>query len=155
HGAPHVSVLGDSAGGSMALAAVEYMGANHQTVPASMVLLSPPLDESWSNPDGGAIRGSLLPTSVMQPLGKECGGNLPIDNYEVSPLFASLNGLPPPTVYAGSQDLVAPDVLLLQQKAVAQHAPMSFVLANGETHDWLFVTPDTVRYWPQIYQELG
>ena len=29
------------------------------------------------------------------------------------------------------------------------------VLANGETHDWLFVTPDTLHYWPQIDQELG
>jgi triacylglycerol lipase len=32
---------------------------------------------------------------------------------------------------------------------------MSFVLANGETHDWLFITPDTLHYWPQIDRELG
>ena len=44
HGAPHVSVIGDSAGGNLALAAVEYLVANHETVPASMVLLSPWLD---------------------------------------------------------------------------------------------------------------
>ena len=46
HGASHVSVLGDSAGGNLAFASVEYMVANNETVPASMVLLSPWLDVS-------------------------------------------------------------------------------------------------------------
>ena len=156
HGASHVSVLGDSAGGSMALASVEYLVANNETVPASMVLLSPVVDNSFSNPDIASIRGNWLPpASTMQQLGKEWAGNLPMNNYEVSPLYGSLKGLPPTYVYAGSQDLVAPDLLLLQQEAVAQGAPISFVLANGETHDWLIVTPDTLHYWPQIRQELG
>jgi triacylglycerol lipase len=155
HGASHVSVLGDSAGGDIALASVEYLVANHETVPASMVLLSPALEQLWSNPKIASIQGNWLPASIMQPLGKEWADNLPIDNYEVSPLNGSLNGLPPTYVYAGSQDLVATDVLLLQQQAVAQNAPISFVLANGETHDWMFITPDGLNYWPQIYQELG
>ena len=156
HGASHVSVLGDSAGGSIALASVEYLVANNEAVPASMVLLSPVVDNSWSNPDIASIKGSWLPpTSTMQQIGKEWAGNLPINNYEVSPLYGSLKGLPPTYVYAGSQDVVAPDLLLLQQEAVAQGAPISFVLANGETHDWLFITPDTLHYWPQIDQELG
>jgi triacylglycerol lipase len=156
HGASHVSVLGDSAGGSIALASVEYLVANNETVPASMVLLSPVVDNSWSNPNIASVRGSWLPpTSTMQQLGKEWAGNLPMNNYEVSPLYGPLNGLPPTTVYAGSQDIVAPDLLLLQQEAVAQGAAISFVLANGEAHDWLFITPDTLHYWPQIDQELG
>ena len=41
HGAPHVSVIGDSAGGNLALAATEYMVAQGDPVPGSMVLLSP------------------------------------------------------------------------------------------------------------------
>ena len=44
---------------------------------------------------------------------------------------------------------------LLQQEAVTQEAPISFVLANGETHDWILLTSDGLHYWPQIYQELG
>jgi triacylglycerol lipase len=156
HGASHVSVLGDSAGGNIALASVEYLVANNETVPASMVLLSPPVDASLSNPNIASIRGSWLPpVSTLQQISREWAGNLPINNYEVSPLNGSLKGLPPTTVYAGSQDVVAPDLLVLQQEAVAQGAPISFVLANGETHDWLFVTPDTLHYWPQIDQELG
>jgi triacylglycerol lipase len=159
HGAPHVSVLGDSAGGNIALASVEYLVANNETVPASMVLLSPALDLTYANPNIGLVDspfpGGPAATGAGQQIGKEWAGNLPVSNYEVSPLNGSLKGLPPTYVYAGSLDLVAPDVLLLQQEAVAQGAPISFALVNGEFHDWLFLSPDGVRYWPQVHQELG
>ncbi len=55
HGAPHVSVLGDSAGGTIGLATVEYLVATNQAVPASMVLLSPALDLTASNPAIGLV----------------------------------------------------------------------------------------------------
>jgi triacylglycerol lipase len=159
HGASHVSVLGDSAGGNIALASVEYLVAHNEPVPASMVLLSPAPDLTWTNPGLGLVNSPFPggPTAIGagQQIGKEWAGNLPVSNYEVSPLNGSLKGLPPTYVYAGSLDPVAPDVLLLQQEAVAQGAPISFALVNGEFHDWLFLSPDGVRYWPQIYQELG
>jgi triacylglycerol lipase len=156
HGASHVSVLGDSAGGNIALAAVEYMVANNETVPASMVLLSPPVDTSLSNPKVASIKGSWLPpVQTVQQIGREWAGDLPVSDYRVSPLNGSLNGLPPTTIYAGSEDIVAPDLVLLQRAAVAQGAPISFVLATGQTHDWMTITPDGFAYWPQIYKELG
>ena len=48
-----------------------------------------------------------------------------------------------------------PTCLLLQQEAATQGAPISFVLANGEIHDWVLLTPDGFQYWPQIDPELG
>lgn len=156
HGASHVSVLGDSAGGNIALAAVEYMVANNETVPASMVLLSPWLDVTNTNPNLGFVRDPWLPPPwVGAQIGKVWAGNLSVTDPMVSPLYGSLQGLPPTYVYSGSLDSAAPDALVLQQHAVAQGAPISFALVNGEIHDWLFITPDGVHYWPQIDQELG
>jgi triacylglycerol lipase len=139
HGAPHVSVIGDSAGGTLALAAVEYMVANNETVPGSMVLLSPWLDPGQA---GGQI-------------GKVWAGNLPVNDYLVSPLDGSLSGLPPTYVYSGSLDSLSAEAFVLQQAAVAQGAPISFVLGHGQIHDWILLTPGGLRYWPQIDQELG
>ena len=159
HGAPHVSVLGDSAGGTIGLAAVEYLVATNQAVPASMVLLSPALDLTASNPAIGLVNapfpGGPAALGATQQIGKEWAGGLSMTNPLVSPLDGSLKGLPPTYVYAGSLDPVAPDVLLLQHEAVAQGAPISFALVNGEFHDWMFLSPDGVRYWPQIHRELG
>jgi triacylglycerol lipase len=139
HGASHVSVIGDSAGGNLALAATEYLVANGDPVPASVVLLSPWLDLAHS---GGQI-------------GRVWADNLSVTNYEVSPLYGSLSGLPPTYVYSGSLDSLFTETLALQQAAVAQGAPMSFVLAQGQVHDWILLTPTGPRYWAQIDQELG
>jgi triacylglycerol lipase len=155
HGASNVSVLGDSAGGNIALAAVEYMVANNETVPASMVLLSPWLDVGMTNPNIAFVHDPLIPLEPAQQLGKAWAGNLPENNSLVSSLYGSLQGLPPTYVYSGSLDSLAPDVLVLQQEAASQGAPISFVLANGQIHDWILFTPDGPRYWPQIDQELG
>ena len=157
HGAPHVSVLGDSAGGTLALASVEYLVAHNQAVPASMVLLSPWLDVSDTNPNIAYVHDPYLPPlgSGAQNIGKVWAGNLPINNYEVSPLYGSLKGLPTTYVYSGSLDSVSPDALVLQQEAIAQGAPISLALVNGEIHDWIFLSPDGLHYWPQIDHELG
>ncbi len=157
HGAPHVSVLGDSAGGTLALASVEYLVANNQAVPASMVLLSPWLDVSDTNPNIAYVHDPYLPPlgSGAQNIGKVWAGGLPEDNYEVSPLYGSLKGLPQTYVYSGSLDAVSPDALVLQQDAVAQGAQISFAMVNGEFHDWIFLSPDGLHYWPQIDRELG
>jgi triacylglycerol lipase len=155
HGAPHVSVVGDSAGGNLALAAVEYMVGHGDPVPASMVLLSPWLDLSMTNPNIAFVADPLLPLVPAQQIGKIWAGNLPVTDPMVSPLYGSLAGLPPTFSYSGSLDILAPDELRLQALAVAQHAPISFVWANGQIHDWVLLTPDGLRYWPEINQQLG
>jgi triacylglycerol lipase len=155
HGAPHVSVIGDSAGGNLALAAAEYMVAHGDPVPASMVLLSPWLDVGMTNPNIAFVQDPLLPVGPGQQIGKLWAGNLSVTNPLVSPLYGSLNGLPPTYVYSGNLDSLSPDVLVLQQEAAAVGAPFNFVLANGQIHDWIILTPDGPQYWPQIDQELG
>ncbi len=157
HGAPHVSVIGDSAGGNLALAAVEYMVANPSLgpVPASMVLLSPWLDLGMTNPNIAFVADPLLPLGPAQQIGRIWAGNLPVTDPMVSPLYGSLAGLPPTYSYSGSLDILAPDELRLQQFAVTQHAPISFVFANGQIHDWVLLTVDGLRYWPEIDQQLG
>jgi triacylglycerol lipase len=137
HGVQNVSVVGDSAGGNLALAAVQHLVSQGAPVPASMVLLSP-----WLDVGAGG-------------LGQMWAGNLSVTNPMVSPLYGSLAGLPPTYVYSGSLDPLETSAFALQQAAVAQGAPMSFVFANGGIHDWVLLTPAGPLYWPQIDQELG
>jgi triacylglycerol lipase len=142
HGVSHVSVMGDSAGGNLALAAVEEIAQSPATfgpVPRSMVLLSPWLDLQST---GGVI-------------GKEWAGGLSLTDYRVSPGFGSLSGLPQTYVYTGTADSLEPSAIALEQAAIAQGAPMSFVVASGQIHDWVLLAPWGSQLWPQIDQELG
>jgi acetyl esterase/lipase len=162
HGAENVSVLGDSAGGNIALAAVQEMVRRGDPVPSRMVLSSPALDATLSNPaiqfvDDPVLSGrpTLLALLKGAPLWAD---GLDLTDPLVSPLYGSLAGLPPSAVYAGSNDVVAPDVLLLQDKALATPgADFTFILRKGEFHDWAVVTllPETQAILPDIYHQLG
>ncbi|KAA1249033.1 PPE family protein [Mycobacterium simiae] len=155
YGPSNVSVIGDSAGGNLALAAAQYMVSQGDPVPASMVLLSPWLDLGMTNPNIAFVQDPLLPVGPAQQFGRVWAGNLPVNDPLVSPLYGSLSGLPPTYVYSGNLDILAPDVFVLQQAAATQGAPISFVLANGQIHDWILLTVDGFHYLPQINQQLG
>ncbi|MHA7648905.1 triacylglycerol lipase LipY [Mycobacterium sp. ML4] len=155
HGPANVSVIGDSAGGNLALAASQFIVGNGLHQPGSMVLLSPWLDVSMTNPNIALVQDPLLPLGPAQQIGRAWAGGLPINDYRVSPLYGSLTGLPPTYVYSGNLDLLSADTLRLKSLADAAHAPFNFVLANGQIHDWIILTLDGPQYWPQINQELG
>lgn len=138
YGSTHVSVTGDSAGGNLALAALQYMQTNGLgPMPSAMVLVSPWLDVG--------TRG----------IGAVWAGNLGVTNYMASPLYGSLDGLPPTYVYSGSLDPLAAQAAILQQAAIAAGAPFGFELFPGGIHDFILLTPWGLPYWPQINQQLG
>ncbi len=173
HGANNVSVIGDSAGGTIALAAAQMLvqqcgtdlKCRARVLPGHLVLVSPALDSGLSNPDAAKIDDPLLNVARSQRNGKlwAAGLGTPEDpdgtkNPLASPLYGSLEGLPPTTVYAGSLDLRTPDVLVLQQRAAATPgADFSFELRNGMVHDWTFLPflSDAIAARPSIYQHLG
>lgn len=157
HGASSVSLYGDSSGGGLALSTVEYMVAHQQTVPSSMVLLSPWLDLGMTNPNIPLVSDPVFGIGQLQAPGRAWAGTLPLTNPLVSPVYGSLRGLPPTYVYSGSADLLAPDVLVLAEHAAMQNAPISFVLRAGGLHDWALLGGlfDFGAYRQQIYGELG
>ena len=140
HGVQNVSLTGDSAGGNLALAAVQYMVQTNPLgpVPSSMVLLSPWLD-----------------VTMGQQVGMWWGDNLSVTNPMVSPLYGSLAGLPRTYVYSGGLDPLVASANALQQAAQNVGAPFSFVTAPFQSHDWVLLSPLGLLYWPQINHELG
>ena len=161
HGAENVSVFGDSAGGTIALAAVQELVRRGDPVPSHMVLSSPALDLTASNPAIQFVDDPVLSSVVLPDLHNYTqlwAGGLDLTDPLVSPLYGSLAGLPPTAVYAGSRDIAAPDVLVLQDNALATPgADFTFILRKGELHDWAIVTilPETQAVLPDIYQQLG
>jgi len=160
HGADNVSVHGDSLGGTIGLAAVQELVRRGDSVPSHMVLISPALDLTFSNPAiqfvDDPVFSRQLPTAHKNP--QLWAGDLDLTDPMVSPLFGSLAGLPPTAVYFGNLEIFAPDGLVLQDKALAtQGADFTFILRKGEIHDWALNTilPETIAVLPDIYQQLG
>ena len=160
HGAESVSVYGDSLGGTIGLAAVQELVRRGDPVPSHMVLISPALDLTFSNPAiqfvDDPVLGPLLPSGHKNA--QLWAGDLDLTDPLVSPLFGSLAGLPPTAVYFGNLDILAPDGLVLQDNALATPgADFTFILRKGEIHIWAVNTilPETQAVLPDIYQQLG
>ncbi len=90
-----------------------------------MVLISPPLDATLSDPASQTSTTRCRMTSEVQGWVPLWAGDLDLADPRVSPLFGSLAGLPPTAVYSGSLDLLSPDVLRLRERALASPAPTS------------------------------
>jgi triacylglycerol lipase len=161
HGAQNVSVYGDSLGGAIGLSAVQELVRRGAPVPSHMVLISPALDLTFSNPaiqlvDDPVFSGVFF--SNVQKNAHLWAGDLNLSDPLVSPLFGSLAGLPPTALYFGSREIFALDGLALQDTALATPgADFSFILRNGELHIWAVNTilPETRAVLPDIYQQLG
>jgi triacylglycerol lipase len=157
HGAQNVSVLGDSAGGGLALATVQELVRRKSAVPGRMVLLAPWLDVSMSDPRSAQIDDPLLDIPNLAKAGKKWAGDLPVTNPLVSPLFGSLEGLPPTHVYSSSRDLLTVDTLRLRDRVLAEGIPdVTFNLRKGLIHDYATFPflPEAQEQRASIYADL-
>ena len=147
HGAENVSVLGDSAGAAITLAATQELVRRGQPVPASLVLVSPWLDATMTDTAPAPYFDPFLNVDTLRTTGKMWAGNLSTRDPRVSPLFGSLAGLPPTYVYSGSVDLLSetlsrcrgrpprPRCPYLVRYAVGWHSQLGDQSDAGRGHD--------------------
>lgn len=157
HGARNVSVFGDSAGGGLALAAVQELGRRSAATPSRLVLLAPWLDVSMSDPRSAEIRDPLLDIPNLARSGAKWAGSAGVTDPLASPLFGSLEGLPPTYVYSSSRDLLTVDTLRLRERVAAEGIPnVEFRLRAGLIHDWFTFPflPDAHEDRAGVYSDL-
>jgi triacylglycerol lipase len=159
HGAENVSLLGDSAGGAIALAAAQQLVIRGDPVPSSIVLESPWLDATVSDPQSQTIDDPFYTVATLRKPGIEWAGDLPggAANPLASPLNGSLEGLPPIYVYTSTRDLLSPQALRLKELADSENADVTLTYREGLIHDWLIFPffPEALAERPAIYRQLG
>ena len=136
HGAERVVVSGDSAGANLAISALQRRVLAQLAMPAGLIMLSPWLDISDDRlSDPGLVRRDplLTPTWLEACANAYAPGRA--TDPEVSPLYGSMDGLPPILIQGGTDDILAPDA----NRFVAGMEPghVSLSLANGLWHDFV------------------
>ena len=155
HGAGNVSVLGESAGGGLALAAVQQLVLTGSAIPARMVLASPWLDATVSDPASQTITDPLLTVSMLRKSGLEWAGDLNPSDPLVSPINGAVTGLPTTYVWSGSDDVLSPQTLRLRSRTEGL-TNFTFILRDGEVHGWTAFPflPSAVADRPAIERQL-
>ena len=156
HGADRVAVLGDSAGAGLAMAAAQELVRRGSAVPGRMVLISPWLDATVSDPRSRIVDDPMLDVDGLIAAGRLWAGPLNAADIRVSPLRGSLIGLPSTSVYSGTLDCLVPDSWRLRDLAEQQGLDMRFTIEPGLVHDWAGFTllPEYRRASPAILRDL-
>ena len=147
HGAGRLVVMGDSAGGGLALATVQQA----KIAPAGLILDAPWLDAGVSDPRQIEIerREFLLNRFTLRTWGRWWAGSRDLTDPLVSPLFGDLSRLPPTLVFCGSADILVADARRL---AAAAPAKVRYVEEDGLMHVYplLPFLPEARRAWVEI-----
>jgi monoterpene epsilon-lactone hydrolase len=137
-GASRVSVLGDSSGGGMALATAMLLRDRGVPPLGHTVLIAPWLDISGTDPR----LAEIAPTDPWLAVpGTHAAGALyraELGEFDplVSPLYGSLEGLGPVTMFSGTRDILNADALRLVALARASALQLDYIEGAGMIHNY-------------------
>lgn len=156
-GSENVILLGDSAGGGMGLALAELLVERKIDQPSQIILLSPWLDITLSNPQIYDLELSdhILDRTVMQKLGTLYLGELEATHYLVSPIYGAIRRLAPTTVFVGSEEIFLPDCKKLKTRAESEPMIFNYREFKGMVHNWMFLPlPDAQKALTMIVNQI-
>ena len=132
-------LMGDSAGGGMALALAERMGEENIQMPNKTILISPWLDVRLQNPEIDEVqkRDKELSKETLKLAGVAYAGEDGIDNYLVNPIDGNLSKLKNVTILTGTNDILNPDVHVLQEKAKQIGVNIEIKEYESAGHIWI------------------
>jgi monoterpene epsilon-lactone hydrolase len=122
HSGSPVAVMGDSAGGGLSLSLAMQLRDAGLPPPRCLVLLSPWLDVTMSDPSQASIERSdvMLMRPGLKAAGRWYAGAWAPRDPRVSPLFGELGGLPPVLMFCGSHDILVADARRLAERVVRE-----------------------------------
>ncbi len=147
-GPPNVTLIGDSAGGTIALATAQQLRDRGLPAPHRTILISPALDLSFTDPALVRIapRDPWLAIDGPKAAAELWRGGLPIEDPMVSPMNGDLTGLAPITLFSGTRDIMNADARRFIQLASDAGLPVDYHEAAEMLHVYpLLPTPEARR----------
>ena len=151
-------LMGDSAGGGLALGLAEYLAGAGKALPERLILFSPWVDVSMENPDIARYVSvePMLHLELGKVHGKFWAGDADTRFWMVSPLFGDMTGLPPVTIYCGTRELLYPDILLARDRLADAGVDVTLRVGRGLNHDWpLMPIPEADGAFGEVERIMG
>lgn len=124
-----VVIMGDSAGGQIALSFAQYLKTVNMSQPSDIVMISPVLDGTFSHPEVYNYEkiDPMLGVEGSKYLISLWAGELPLTDWRVSPIYGAFNGLGKMTISIGTKETLYPDAVKLSQALNAQGIHHNFI----------------------------
>ena len=138
HDPSSLAVVGDSAGGGLALALAMRLRDGGDVGPAALALLCPWVDlagRTAVSPTRAAA-DVVLSAELLTTWAATYAADTPLDDAMLSPLAGDLTGLPPRLVHAAGRDILCDQALQLAADAAAAGASLEIEVAEDMIHAW-------------------
>lgn len=147
-------IMGDSAGGQIALSFAEYLNeATQLQQPGHIVMLSPVLDGTLSNPDAKEYEkiDPMLGIDGSKYFTELWAGDLPVEDYKISPINGNLEGLGRISIFIGTKETLYPDALKLSQMLNEKGIEHDFTPGYNLFHIYpIFPLPERQKFFAQL-----
>lgn len=129
---------GDSGGCALILALAITLRDEGQPLPAGMLMISPYVDITLKLPSVKANkqRDPMIKAFALQRGGDGYRGSIAAHDPRVSPLYASLQGLPAMLIHAGSEEILLDDARQLAQRAQQAGVDARLHVYDGMWHNF-------------------
>lgn len=148
-----LTIMGDSAGGGMALSLAQHLKEKGLPQPGNIILLSPTLDMTMTNQEIPEIekKDPLLAVPAIVEFSNWFRGNKEMQNYMISPMFGSLEGLGRISIFIGTRDLLYPDARKFKNMLDNKGIYYKYFEYPEMIHDWILLPfPESKRALKQI-----
>lgn len=134
----NIDFLGDSAGGGFILSFAMFLRDIKENQPLNIIMLSPWLDISMSNPDlyVAEKHDHMCGIDGTRYEGQLWADGLDIKNYLVSPMFGEFNNLGKMTIITGEREVINSDCHLLDNKLNDLKIEHNFIEYKKQGHDF-------------------
>lgn len=148
-------LFGDSAGGGLAMSLAQRLrDVKYAKRPMKIALASPWLDATLSDPRTDELQEKdvVLEKDLLSEAGENYAGELPLDDPIVSPIYGRFDHLGELLVIAGTDEILSPDVLRLQERvAKSKNTTMTLEIVPGMMHDFVvYPLKESLRYIDQM-----
>lgn len=136
----NIVLMGDSAGGGLALSLAEFIKRKKKrTRPKKLVLLSPWLDVSMGTYVSKELaqRDLILDEDMLKLMGEYYAGYMNTKNYLCSPLYGRLRGLGEIALFIGTNDVLYSQAEELKRKMKRIQPQLAYYAYEEMPHVWM------------------
>jgi len=133
-----INLVGDSVGGTLAIACTQRSIANRRSTASKLILISPVVDASLENPliDALENKDPMLSRAGVLSAKRMCAGTRALKDPMLSPLYGDLRNFPSTHLFIAENDITYPDQLLFAEKLEANAVRHSVVVGRNMPHIW-------------------
>jgi len=137
----HVGLMGDSAGGGLALGFAQALRDARRPLPAAVVMLSPWLDVTLENPEIQQLSplDPFLNVEALRAAGRAWASGSNPRRHEISPIYGRLNDLPPLSLFVGTKDILLADCRKLWNICAVTGTHLDYYEYEHMMHVWMLM----------------